>query len=67
MQTPNGIILTREATGWEARFIGPHAAEIVTLFGTSRLPTGFNRNANPQAVLEAIVKRNPDCTICISH
>lgn len=60
---PNGIILTKGATGWNARYVGPHVAALVRLFGTDTIPTAFTLQAAAPDVVAAISAMNPGVTI----
>jgi hypothetical protein len=55
----NQIILINGRDGWLAQFVGPHASEIVGLFGTDCIPTAFTPLADPDAVRVAIQSLNP--------
>jgi hypothetical protein len=55
----NRILVTRNARGYFAQFIGPHAARVVGLFGTDTLPCPFGPNADVAKVVAAI-EANPE-------
>ncbi len=59
----NKITLIKQGGAWMAYFKGPHAAQIDRLFGTPVIPTAFTEQADPQAVLEAIRAKNPECEV----
>ena len=56
----NQIILYTRKNSWVAQFVGPHAQEIIRLFGTDVLPLPFTPTANPELVRETVEHRNPD-------
>ena len=45
--------------GWNARFLGHHSKEVVDLFGTDTIPTGFTRGASKGSVVAALQVLNP--------
>jgi hypothetical protein len=55
----NQIILSLGPTGWNATFVGPHAASIKRLFDTDTLPLPFTTQANPDRVRADVEARNP--------
>lgn len=55
---PNKITLVKAPTGWQAIFTGPHAQEIVALFGTNSIPTPFTADALPEMVRREIQAKN---------
>ena len=61
--TKNQIILISGKQCWEAQFIGPHAAKVQRLFGTTILPTPFvsdlRISADPDYIKAAIERMNP--------
>jgi hypothetical protein len=63
----NQIILFNTHDGWMARSIGPHASEIVGLFGTDTLPTAFTARAEGELVLQEIQRLNPGIDVRIQE
>jgi hypothetical protein len=59
----NTIRLHVAAGAWHATYSGPHAAEIVALFGSATIPTAFTDRAPLATVREALRARNPGVTI----
>jgi len=45
--------------GWQARFMGPHADAVVSLFETDTIPTGFTWEASKGSVIAALQELNP--------
>ncbi len=62
----NRIVLTRGNKSWNATFYGPHADNILGLFGTRTLPLPFAVNALPETVLQEIELNNPHCSVEIN-
>jgi hypothetical protein len=58
-EVPNEIVLKRSETGWVAEYRGPHAATVEAAFGQATLPTAFTPEADGEAVLAEIRRRNP--------
>ena len=48
---------------WQAKFAGPHARQVIDLFGTDTLPTPFGQRYPAAKVLAHIKERNPQCTV----
>jgi len=61
----NAIELVRGATGWYATYSGPHAADVLALFGTRLLPTAFGPDAPIDAVLTRITALNPGTVVTV--
>lgn len=61
----NRIILRRGHRMWLAKYIGPHAVEVVKLFKTAEIETAFPSETKTSDVALAIAKRNRNCTIGI--
>lgn len=59
----NTIILIYTPRGWLAQHSGPHAFEVVDLFGTDTIPTAFTAQAPSEVVAAEIRKLNPDCKV----
>ena len=59
----NGIQLVLQASGWVAVFDGPHAAEVVRLFGRRVIPTAFGPSAPLSLVMAEVKSRNPDAVV----
>jgi len=55
----NGIQLVLQPSGWVAVYDGPHAAEVVRLFGRRAIPTAFGPSAPASVVFAEVSKRNP--------
>ncbi len=56
----NEIALYTVPGCWIAEFIGPHAIEMVKLFGQAELPLPFTERALPSEVLASISTRYPN-------
>ncbi len=52
--------------GWVAEWLGPHAYEVMQLFGTNTLTTGFTAGAEASMVLAEISKLNPDVLVVLA-
>ena len=52
--------------GLMAQFIGPHKAEIESLFGTDTISTAFTENANIDYAIKEIEKLNPNTEVFYS-
>jgi hypothetical protein len=62
----NRIELFKNRTGWNARFSGPHAAEIKRLFeGSDTLPLPYTTEASPAMVLAEQTKLNPKAVVTL--
>ncbi len=59
----NTIEIHRGSTGWLATYHGPHANEIIELFGTTTLPLPWTLRAPVGVVLNDLRARTPDATI----
>ena len=59
----NQILLYRNPQGWMAWHKGPHAKEIVDLFGTDTLPTAWTDKADGETVRREIAERNPGVSV----
>lgn len=55
----NAIQIIDGASEWFAKFTGPHAAEILELFGTDTIPTAFKSRTPTAIVLAEVQKLNP--------
>lgn len=62
----NSIELSRGATSWNARYLGPHSQQIYSLFETDILPTPFTPSANAQTVLAEITRLNPAVRVVLA-
>lgn len=60
------IRLRHTPDGWVACWQGPHAYEVMQLFGTNTLPTGFTAGAGAAMVLQEITRLNPDVTVLLA-
>jgi hypothetical protein len=67
-QEQNTITLHRspDSKCWLAVFSGPHAAEMVDLFGTATMPLPWCHTAKAEDVLRSQVRANPYCMVTIS-
>jgi hypothetical protein len=57
----NERVIFKTAAGWFCRYEGPHADEVVRLFGTATLPLPWTAAASAETVLSAVqaqVKKN---------
>jgi hypothetical protein len=69
----NIIRLIRAGGVWHAQYAGPHAVDIVDLFGTDTIPTAYRADMPPAAVLAAVRARHTDrdgmgdVTILVRH
>lgn len=59
----NVIRIQRGSQGWNATFYGPHAAEIVDLFGGNTIPMGFTNAASLDTVRDFVRRTHPGVTI----
>ena len=59
----NAIQIIESPRGWVAKFVGPHAAEVSKLFGTSIIPTAFGSSAPRSVVLAGVQKLNPNALV----
>jgi hypothetical protein len=59
----NEIIIERRIAGWVATYTGPHAAEIIDLFGTDTIPMAFGAAAELPQVRAAIRALNPGIAV----
>jgi len=66
MSEVNRIVLRKTTNGWMADWQGPHSDEVKSLFGTTVLPTCYTARAEPDLVLSAIRKLNPDCAVVLA-
>jgi hypothetical protein len=64
--TPNCIRISRGEKLWNATFIGPHAAEVVALFGSDTIPTAYGVIVDGELVAQKIGDLNPECYIEIA-
>jgi hypothetical protein len=69
MMDMNTIELQRSAAAacWVAVHKGPHAEEIVRLFGTDTLPTAFTAAARAETVHRVIADLNPNCRVMVTR
>lgn len=65
MSDANRIQIVKTNTGYNAKYIGPHAAEIKALFGTDSIPTPFTPNAIALDVVKEVAKRNPGVEVSL--
>lgn len=61
--TKNEMVLNAQAGVWHATYLGPHAARIVSLFGTRTLPTSFRAIAPLADVARVLAALNPGVTV----
>ena len=61
------IRLKRTPDGWTAIWLGPHAYEVMQLFGTNTLPTGFTARAEASKVLHEIAQLNPGVVVELEY
>ena len=61
------IRLKRTPDGWTAIWLGPHSYEVMQLFGTITLPTGFTARAEASMVLAEIRKLNPSVVVELEY
>lgn len=59
----NRIVLFRASQGWMAQYVGPHRAQVMSLFETDTVPTAFTSQARKDVVLREISRLNPTVTI----
>jgi hypothetical protein len=59
----NIISLSIGRDSWLATYRGPHAAEIIELFGTDTIPTAFTPAAPLSTVRDFIRSKHPGATI----
>lgn len=59
----NTITLRQGEQVWEADYSGPHAAEIKRLFGSTTLPTVFERSTSSVRVAMMIRGQNPGVAV----
>lgn len=59
----NEIQIIRTATGYCAKYIGPHATQIKKIMGTDTIPTPFTAKAPIDMVIVEVAKRNPGVLI----
>lgn len=59
----NAIIIKRGSSCWNARYVGPHAAEIRKLFGTDTLPTPYRLEMPVDEVVSLVQQRNLDVEV----
>ena len=59
------IELYRNATCWMARFVG--YPEVLSLFGTTDIPTPWTPQAPAASVLAQTQARNPDALVCLAR
>ena len=55
----NKILVSLTRDGWVCRFVGPHAASIVELFGTDTIPSAYTARCSGSDVLAGIRALNP--------
>lgn len=60
------IRLKRTPDGWTTIWLGPHSYEVMQLFGTNTLPTGFTAGASAVMVLAEIARLNPDAVVLLA-
>ena len=48
---------------WQARFVGPHADDVLSLFGTTVLPTPYTKHSKAGDVRQAIADINPGIVV----
>lgn len=59
----NAITLHCESGAWWATYVGPDAAKVVRVFGTSTLSTAFTSDASPDDVIRSIRNLNPGVVV----
>ena len=64
-QPHDSIVLRSSRDGWMAEFYGPHADEVVRLFGTNVLPTAFTSQAEHSVVKAEIDRLNPGIEVVL--
>lgn len=64
-QAENSIELSRGTASWNAKYLGPHAEYVQSLFETDTLPTPFTPQAKPETVLAEIQKLNPGVSVTL--
>ena len=67
MKEQNEIILRREAGNWVAEQRGPMAAEVLSLFGTTRIRTPYMAELSSRIVLAQIQARNPGVLVRVEE
>ena len=53
--------------GWMARFRGPHAEDVIAVFGVDTLPTPFLCEVPYSRVVETVAQLNPDAQVSCLH
>lgn len=60
------ITLFKQETMWLARYSGPHATQIVDLFGHDTIPTSFTTARMALDVQQEVQKLNPECKVIVT-
>lgn len=66
MESKNQIQVYWTQDGYMAHFVGDHAESVIKALGTDTIPTAFTAQANPETVLEALRKLNPNADVCFA-
>ncbi len=67
MQTnANSLILAVAGNCWTARYVGPHAAGIKSLFGTDTLPLPYDATYPAEKILAQTKAKNSNITISLA-
>jgi hypothetical protein len=66
MTAKNIIRISRGVTTWNAQFIGPHAVEVITLFGSDTIPTPHGIIVDGELVAQKLGDLNPTSYIEIA-
>lgn len=59
----NVIEVYLDTRGWQANYKGPHALDMLELFGDTQIPTAFTAQALPETVVSNIQRLNPGCAV----
>lgn len=59
----NTITLIKANGMWAAKYSGPHARQLVQLFGTDVLPTPFEDSTASYMVFNVVKGKNMDCVV----
>lgn len=60
------IVISKCDTGYNATYSGPIASEVIELFGTATLPTGFTAAAVASDVLAKLRAANRDAVVLLA-
>ncbi len=60
----NVISLSFDGNAVMAKYIGPHSAEVQSLFFSDIVQTPFTINTPMDSIISEISRLNPDCLVC---